>query len=431
MAGTQDLHYSRLSGIRGVQSTPLVSRRGKLLGMISTHWREPYHPSERELQLFDVLARQVADLIEQKIALKKIEENETRIGILNNQLSEELKAMKEIQLISNYLLHKRKGDGTVFNRLLQTSMNLMESDFASLQLYDPHSQTLRLIANKNFDPRSAEYWKTVSASSGSVCGEALRTGSRITISDIESEAFARKELSIFRYSGIRAVQSTPLISRLGNLVGMLNTQWKTTRRFTQDDFKYFDLLARQVADLFEQRTAQKRIEENERRYRLLAEATTAVIWTTNADGELIPPQPSFEKYTGQTEKEYKNGGWALMVHPEDREIVKRLWQEAIAEKKLYHSTGRIWSAQHQDWRFYESHAIPYLDERNEITEWIGVIHDVHEKVIEQKKNDHQIKLQALEFEQAVEQRTAQLKQELEELKGKYRAKGKVKVKGKG
>src|SRR5262245_775517 len=64
MAGSADLDHYHLSGIRAVQSTPLVSRSGELLGMISTHWREPHHPSEGSLRLLDMLARQGADLLE-------------------------------------------------------------------------------------------------------------------------------------------------------------------------------------------------------------------------------------------------------------------------------------------------------------------------------------------------------------------------------
>ena len=66
MAGSEDLETYRQTGIRAVQSTPLLSRGGRLLGMISTHWRNPHQPSERDLRLLDVLARQAADLIERK-----------------------------------------------------------------------------------------------------------------------------------------------------------------------------------------------------------------------------------------------------------------------------------------------------------------------------------------------------------------------------
>ena len=64
MAGSEDLKIALQNGIRAIQSTPLLSRTGQAIGMISTHWRQPHQPSERDLRLFDVLARQAADLIE-------------------------------------------------------------------------------------------------------------------------------------------------------------------------------------------------------------------------------------------------------------------------------------------------------------------------------------------------------------------------------
>ncbi|HJU16384.1 MAG TPA: ATP-binding protein [Stellaceae bacterium] len=64
MADAGSLDAYRQAGIGAAQSTPLVSRSGRVVGMISTHWRAPHQPAERDLRLFDVLARQVADLIE-------------------------------------------------------------------------------------------------------------------------------------------------------------------------------------------------------------------------------------------------------------------------------------------------------------------------------------------------------------------------------
>jgi PAS domain S-box-containing protein len=56
----------RLAGIHTAHSTPLITRSGHLIGMISTHWSEVHEPSERELNLLDILARQAADLLERK-----------------------------------------------------------------------------------------------------------------------------------------------------------------------------------------------------------------------------------------------------------------------------------------------------------------------------------------------------------------------------
>ena len=79
MAGTADLDALRRSSIRAAQSTPLVSRSGRLLGMISTHWREPHQPTARALRSLDVLARQAADLIERSQVEAALRESEQHL----------------------------------------------------------------------------------------------------------------------------------------------------------------------------------------------------------------------------------------------------------------------------------------------------------------------------------------------------------------
>ena len=66
LAGTGGMALLLQAGIHAAQSTPLFSRSGKLIGMISSHWRKPHTPSDRDLRLLDILARQAADLIERK-----------------------------------------------------------------------------------------------------------------------------------------------------------------------------------------------------------------------------------------------------------------------------------------------------------------------------------------------------------------------------
>lgn len=54
------------AGYFSAQSTPLVTRAGKTIGMLSTHWRKRHHrPTERELRFLDLLVPQAADLIDQ------------------------------------------------------------------------------------------------------------------------------------------------------------------------------------------------------------------------------------------------------------------------------------------------------------------------------------------------------------------------------
>ena len=83
IVGRPGLEAYRQSGIRAVQTTPLVSRAdGRVIGMISTHWRTPHAPAENDLRQFDILARQAADLIERKKTEDALRQSEERFRSL-------------------------------------------------------------------------------------------------------------------------------------------------------------------------------------------------------------------------------------------------------------------------------------------------------------------------------------------------------------
>src|SRR5262249_17309852 len=113
ITGTADQNAYRSSRIRSVQSTPLISRNGRLVGMISTHWRAPHRPSERKLRLFDVLARQAADLIEKRMADQTLRDADRRkdefLALLAHELRSPLAAIHSAGLV---LLH---ADGEASN----------------------------------------------------------------------------------------------------------------------------------------------------------------------------------------------------------------------------------------------------------------------------------------------------------------------------
>jgi PAS domain S-box-containing protein len=85
-AGTPALDVMVAAGARAVQSTPLVSRSGRVLGMFSTHYRHaPERPSERALRLLDILSRQAADLIEHKQSEEALRAREAELELVINQ----------------------------------------------------------------------------------------------------------------------------------------------------------------------------------------------------------------------------------------------------------------------------------------------------------------------------------------------------------
>lgn len=88
MAGTTDQAQLLAAGIRAAQTTPLFSRRGELVGMVTTHWKTPHVPSERDLRLLDILARLAADLIERKTQDEELRRREERLRALTNLLTD-------------------------------------------------------------------------------------------------------------------------------------------------------------------------------------------------------------------------------------------------------------------------------------------------------------------------------------------------------
>ena len=166
IAGTEDLLAFRRTGIRSAQTTPLRSRDGKLLGMISTHWKEPHSPSERDLRLLDILARQAADLLERTIAEEARREREQELDrtcaalreseglqkLLAGELSHRVKNMlATVQAIATQTLRhcERPGDFvTSFSGRIQSMSRvhsqLSANDWQGTQLSDIIADQMKL-----------------------------------------------------------------------------------------------------------------------------------------------------------------------------------------------------------------------------------------------------------------------------------------------
>ncbi|HXF62295.1 MAG TPA: PAS domain-containing protein, partial [Caldilineaceae bacterium] len=118
---------------------------------------------------------------------------------------------------------------------------------------------------------------------------------------------------------------------------------------------------------------------SEERYRSVAAASKALVWTTDAEGAFVEPQPSWQAYTGQPWAEHQGKGWLQAVHPDDRSRVAASWHEAIVGLTPYHFEGRLWHAPSQSYRYYEVRAVPLFDEKGAVREWVGACVDIHER----------------------------------------------------
>lgn len=168
------------------------------------------------------------------------------------RLAREVADAKTLQSISARLILESTPE-SLYAQILGAAMELMASDAASVQMLSADHTSLRLLAWRNFHTDSAAFWQRVAVGAESACSQALRDNVRVVVADIEACEFmaGTQDQQEYRRSGIRAVQSTPLRSRSGRPLGMLSTHWRTPHNPTEEDFRFFDVLARQAADLIE------------------------------------------------------------------------------------------------------------------------------------------------------------------------------------
>jgi PAS domain S-box-containing protein len=215
-------------------------------------------------------------------------------------LATELAAMQRLQDVSTLLIEEDNFD-TLYEKILDTAATIMRSDMVSMQMLYRERGELGLLAWKGFHPDSAAFWQWVHLDSGSTCGAALSTGQRVVVPDVEACEFmaGTGDLEAYRRSNIRAVQSTPLISRTGTLLGMISTHWREPHRPLERDLRLLDVLARQAADLLERTKTVEALRESEARLRNIVEMLPAALYATDAEGRITMFNKAAVEFSGR------------------------------------------------------------------------------------------------------------------------------------
>jgi PAS domain S-box-containing protein len=214
---------------------------------------------------------------------------------------------EQLHKISTSLIQEGNLDA-LYGRILDAAMGLMSSDMASMQLLEPERNQLRLLAWKGFHPQSAAFWEWIDFHSNSTCGFALSAGCRVVVPDVEICDFmaGTADLDEYRRSKIRAVQSTPLVSRTGQLLGMISTHWREPHKASERALQRLDVLARQAADLIERGRVEAALRESNEQLRWLAsvvECSDDAIISKTLDGIITSWNKGAERIFGYTAEE--------------------------------------------------------------------------------------------------------------------------------
>ena len=216
-----------------------------------------------------------------------------------------------LQKISSELINEQSTEA-LYEKIVDAAVAIMRSDYASMQMLYPERGSggeLRLLAFRGFNPLAATFWEWVRADSKSTCGLALSTRRRVVAPDIQTCEFmaGSEDQQVYLQTGIHACQTTPLIARSGKVVGMISTHWRSPHQPSERDFRLFNILSRQAADLIE-RT--RREQELAQRAALLDLSSDAII-VRDLHGQILSWNHGAEQLYGWT----RNEALGKNIHP--------------------------------------------------------------------------------------------------------------------
>ena len=135
-----------------------------------------------------------------------------------------------------------------------------------------------------------------------------------------------------------------------------------------------------ILETTERMRAEEALHRSEERFRSLVTASTNIVWTTDAGGEMVEANPSWEAFTGQRVEEYTGPGWRWLdaVHPDDRERAEASWREMVCEAGLTATSFRLRRADGEYRRMAVS-ALPIVGEDGNVREWVGTSTDIEDE----------------------------------------------------
>jgi PAS domain S-box-containing protein len=206
-------------------------------------------------------------------------------------------------------------------------------------------------------------------------GYALGSDGPVLVEDF-GEEFRFGPTPLQRKHEIVSAMAAPIGAR-GRRFGVIGVHSPTPRHFSPDDAHFLQALANVLGAAAERARHDELVRDSEARFRELADTTPALMWMTDADGDLVFVNEGWLRFTGHTLAEELGHGFDLNAHPDDRDELVARWRETIRRREEFRFEYRL--ARHDGtYRWVLAVGTPRFVE-GDFVGYVGTATDIHER----------------------------------------------------
>ncbi len=370
----QDGNFPRLApatkyGLHSAFACPVVVA-DRTLGVIEFFTGRIREADADLLETMGTVAGNIGQFIERKVAEDDLRRSE-------QELAAELEATTRLHALSTRLLVAVDLDEAL-NDVLHEAILTCRATFGNIQRYNPQNHALEIVAHKGFREDFLEHFRTVRIDEGSACAQALESGKRIIIEDVELDPTFEPHRHIAAVNGFRAVQSTPFKNRKGIVIGMLSTHFSQPHRPSERDLRLLDLYARHAADLIERHAFEEALRRSEAQFRQLADVMPQIVWTARPDGNIDYMNRRWTEFTGLPET-VGNEGWSQLLHPDEARPASERWAASVRSGAPFGMELRLLDRRKQVYRWHLIRTVAIHDDAGNVVRWFGTAPDIQEQ----------------------------------------------------